>query len=329
MANQVTLTFAGEEKPLADSFDRVGDSSRRMGDSVGESGSGFDRAGEAADGAEGKAQGFSDTLTGVADIGAGTSEIMKGNLFEGFVTAGTGVADLAGGMAEFLIPALKATKLGTLASAAASKIAAAGSKAWAAAQWLMNGALLASPVTWIVVGIVALIAVIVLIATKTTWFQKAWSNSWKWIKGAASSTWDFLKKIPGWIGTAFSKVSNLIMAPYKAAFNGIARAWNNTVGRLSWTVPGWVPGIGGNSISVPHLPTFHSGGVVPGVPGTPTVALLQAGERVSSIASSGGGGTVVPIGSDGSRLGDALIQLIQEAMERRYGGRPAALGIRV
>jgi hypothetical protein len=326
MPNQVTLTFAGETKDLESGFDRVGDSSKRMTDKVGESAQGFDRAGEAADGAEGKAQGFSDTLTGVADIGAGTGQIMKGNLFEGFVTAGQGAADLAGGMAEFLIPALKASKVGTLAKAAADKVAAGASRVWAAAQWVMNSALFASPITWIVVLIVGLIAVIVLIARKTDWFSQAWRASWGWIKRAAENTWDYLKKIPGWIGSAFSRVTNLIAAPFRAAFNFVADAWNNTIGRLSWSVPGWVPFIGGNSISVPNLPHFHAGGTVPGVVGTSTMAVLQAGEKIGSVAS--GDDRVVPIGSDGSRLGDALMDLIKDAAQRA-GGKASLLGIRV
>lgn len=329
MPNQVTLTFAGETAPAEKAFDSVGGSAEHMSDRVGDSAGGFERAGEAADGAEGKAQGFSDTLTGVADVGGGTAAIMKGNLFEGFVQVGQGAADLAGGLASFLIPALEKTKIGTLAKAAADKVAAAASKVWAGAQWLMNSALLASPVTWIVLGIAALIAIIVLIATKTDWFSKAWRASWSWIKRAASDTWDFLKKIPGWIGTAFSKVATFIMAPYKAAFNGIARAWNATVGRLSWSVPGWVPFIGGNTISVPHLPTFHSGvGRVPGVVGQTVMAQLQAGEEVRSIASAGGGGDATILKSDGSTVADAIVQIVANAV-RRGGGDPGVLNIKV
>lgn len=327
MPNQVTLTIAGETKDVEKAFDRVGSSSKSMSDKVGESGAGFDRAGEAADGAEGKAQGFSDTLTGTADIAAGTGQIMKGNLFEGFVTVGQGAADLAGGFADFLIPALQKTKIATLASAAASKVAAAGSKVWAAAQWVMNSAMWASPITWIIAGIIAIVAIIVLIVKKTDWFSRAWQASWSWIKKAASNTWDFIKKIPGWIGTAFAKIATFISAPYRKAFNLIADAWNNTIGRLSWSVPGWVPGIGGNTISVPNLPHFHAGGTVPGVVGTPQVAVLQAGERVSSIASRGSG-DFIPIGSDGTRLGDTLVSLIREAVAKK-GGRPGQLGLKV
>jgi phage-related protein len=329
MANEVDLTFRGNTADLEQSFDRVGGSARKMSDGVQESSEGFKKAGEAADEVDTKAMGFRDTLTGVQDTMGGLALLSKGPSFEGFLTLGAGIGDLGSGMYNFLIPALEKTKLGTLASAAANKVAAGASKAWAAAQWLMNSALFASPITWIVVGIVALIAVIVLIATKTDWFQRAWRNAWKWIKDAASNTWDFLKKIPGWISGAFSKVANYIMAPYKAAFNGIANAWNNTVGSLSWTVPSWVPFVGGNSISVPHLPTFHAGGTVPGVVGENVLAVLQAGETVQSIAGGGGAGGGLVLGSDGSNLGNVLVELLAVTMRRNFSSDPAALGLKI
>jgi len=325
MANDVKLTFAGDTSQLESAFDRVGQSADTMGDRVGESASGFDRAAEGADNAESRAQGFSDTLTGTADIAAGTSEIMKGNLFEGFVTVGQGMADLAGGFAAFLIPAMQNAVTWFRATAVGQYAAAAATKVWTAAQWLFSAALWASPITWIVVGIVALIAVIVLIATKTDWFSRAWRASWSWIKKAASNTWDFLKKIPGWLATAFSRVGNAILAPYKWAFNGIARAWNNTVGRLSWSVPSWVPGIGGNSISVPRLPTFHTGGTVRGAPGTIVPILAMAGERVSTPGSAGGGGAIV-IESGGSQLDDLLVEILARAIRQRGGDVQTVLG---
>jgi hypothetical protein len=194
-----------------------------------------------------------------------------------------------------------------------------------AAQWAWNAAQLASPTTWIIAGIVALIAIIVLIATKTDWFQKAWKNSWRWIKDAASDTWDWLKKVPGWIGGAFAKVASFITLPFRTAFNFVADAWNNTVGRLSFTFPGWVPGIGGNSISVPHIPKFHSGGVVPGVPGSEVMTLLQAGERVSS-ATSSGGAAVIEIRGDGSAIADGLIEILSKAVRGRGGDVQIVLG---
>jgi hypothetical protein len=327
MPNQVTLTFAGEEKPLVSSMDNVGSAADRMGDQVGsaarrvsdssgEAAGGLHRTGEAADKAE-------TSLIGVHDVIDGTATIMQGPGKAGVVAYIQGWADLAGGLAPLILQ-LAETKVGILAQAAASHVAAAASKVWAGAQWLMNTALLANPITWIIVGIVALIAVIVLIATKTDWFQRAWRASWNWIKTAAENTWEFIKKIPGWLESAFKNVARFISAPYRAAFNLIADAWNSTIGRLSWTVPGWIPVIGGNTISVPNLPHFHAGGRVPGGPGQEVMAVLQGGETVSTEAGSSGDRTVVM--GDGPLIRYVLDALATEVSRR--GGRPEHLGLK-
>jgi hypothetical protein len=323
MANQVTLTFGGRTEPLEQATDRAGQAVEvmavRVTDATNASGERFDHL---------SAQ--SSLLSGgIGDVGGALTEAFGENTAIGefgaklesasaVVTGFTGIMDLG-------VFATNNFKLASAASAVQTGVTSAATKAAAAAQWLMNTALLASPITWIVVGIVALIAVIVLIARKTDWFSTAWRASWGWIKRAASNSWDFIKKIPGWIGQAFSKVAGYITAPYRAAFNFISRAWNNTIGQLSFTFPSWIPGIGGNSISVPHLPQFHSGGVVPGFRGQAVPILAQAGERVST--PGGGGVDRVELGSDGSRLGDALVELIAEAV-RRKGGRPDQLGLR-
>jgi hypothetical protein len=197
-----------------------------------------------------------------------------------------------------------------------------------AAQWAWNAAQWASPTTWIIAAVIALVAVIVLIATKTDWFQRAWRNSWKWIKDAAKNTWDWLKQVPGWVGGAFRKIADFITLPFRAAFNAVARLWNNTLGSLSFTIPGWVPGIGGNGFSMPRVPTFHQGGRVPGAPGTEVLAMLQAGETVTSTAGSVAGGGEQWIRVDLGELGEALLAPIAKAVGRR-GGSVTALGVRV
>jgi hypothetical protein len=65
-----------------------------------------------------------------------------------------------------------------------------------AAQWLWNIAMDANPLGLIVLAIAAVIAIIVLIATKTTWFQDLWKATWGWVKKAASNVWDWLKALP-------------------------------------------------------------------------------------------------------------------------------------
>lgn len=324
MANQVTLTFAGDEQSLVSSFDRVGGAARSMERDVESAASGFDRVGEAADSVDTRAMGFRDTLTGVQDGMEGLKVAQDGIGFEALLLMGFAIGDLSSGLYNFLVPAMKSavgwlaqTRVGMLTAAAAQKV-------WTAAQWLFNASLLASPITWIVVGIVALVAVIVVIAAKTDWFQRAWRASWSWIKDAAANAWDFIKRIPGWTGDAFAKVAGFITRPYRAAFNAVARAWNSTVGRLSWTVPSWVPGVGGRSVSVPNLPTFHAGGRVPGAPGQDVLAVLQAGETVTSAA--GRAGTTLTIDSAGARLDDLLVEVLRRAITVRGGNVQTVLG---
>jgi hypothetical protein len=194
-----------------------------------------------------------------------------------------------------------------------------------AAQWAWNAAQLASPTTWIIAGIAAIIAIIVVIATKTDWFQRAWRNSWKWIKDSTANVIDWFKKVPGWFGDIFGKAGRAIVAPFRSSFNAIASLWNATVGRLDFSIPDWVPGIGGNSFGMPSIPRFHGGGTVPGPVGREQLALVEGGERISRPGSSGG---EIVIRGDGSRMADTLIEIIQMAMVTRNGD-PGALGLRL
>jgi hypothetical protein len=289
--NTVTITLAGESKPAEDAFKRVGDAGDNMSKKVEASGEAFDRSTESADAAEQKAMGFRDTLTGIQDGAKGIKLAASGDWgFETLLLLGTGVGDLASGFANFLIPATKGMRT---------------------AQLGLNTAFLTSPITWIILGILVLIGIIILISKKTDWFSQAWKVAWGWIKDAASNAWDFIKKIPGWIGTAFGKIADLITWPFRTAFNFIADAWNNTIGRLSFTFPGWIPGIGGNTISVPNIPKFHSGGTVPGAPGSEMLAMVQAGEKIRPANSNGGDAVAVTVILDGEVLMRAVGSAIQ------------------
>ena len=310
MSNEVKLTFAGDSAKLEQAFDRVGASAKNMTREVGQASSGFDRANDVADSAENKFQGVASSIGGTRDTLAGFSQMAKGDFIGGLAVAGGGLADLAEGAAYTLIPLAKtvvtfaANKVAMVAHATWSGIVRAATLAWAGVQWLLNAALLANPIVLIVAGIVLLVGVIVLIATKTTWFQTIWRVAWGGIKAAALAVWDWLKGLPSMIGKAFGKLADIITAPFKAGFNAIARLWNGSVGKLSFRVPDWVPGIGGKGFDMPNLPTFHSGGVVPGSPGTEVLALLQAGERVTPAGASGG--TTVHLIIEGTGLPKGL-----------------------
>lgn len=340
----VTLTFAGDEKQLTKAFGKVEQAAESMQAEVGSAAkdmaSGFDsstktmssaadessrrirdhgdsveRWADQADSVDTRAMGFRDTLTGVQDGLAG----LRGegeSTFENLLLLGFGVGDLASGLSNFLIPAfgtfitfLKATAI--------------------PAVWSFTTALLSNPITWIVVGIGAVVAAIVLMITHwdkvkavfTTvvnwigdrlawvrdivtgaarWVGQRFSDAWNWILDRGRAVINWFRDVPGMIGRFFSGIGDLISAPFRAAFDWVRSAWNSTVGGFGFDIPSWVPGVGGSSF---RIPTMHTGGVVPGTPGSETLALLQAGETVLPTQRAGGGdggGVGVSVGFHGN-----------------------------
>lgn len=127
---------------------------------------------------------------------------------------------LAGVISNTPTPVLTALAvvIGTVAAAmklwaVAQAIVAVRNRIWTATQWQLNASMFASPIFWVIAAVVALIAIIVLIATKTTWFQTAWAATWNFIKSftagavaAIGSTLNWFASLPGkiagWFGSA-------------------------------------------------------------------------------------------------------------------------------
>jgi len=106
----------------------------------------------------------------------------------------------------------------------------------------------------------------------------------------------------------FSRVFDAMTAPARAAFNGIAQLWNSTVGSLSFTVPDWVPKIGGSGWNVPDIPLMGDGGIVT----RPTLAVVgEAGpEAVIPLSGAGGAGMSV-------RIVDSNLGLVMDGVLER------------
>lgn len=68
-------------------------------------------------------------------------------------------------------------------------------RAWNVIQLVLNGTLRANPIGLIVTGITALIAVVVLIATKTEFFQKTWEIVWNTVKAIFTAAWDLIQAV--------------------------------------------------------------------------------------------------------------------------------------
>lgn len=216
----------------------------------------------------------------------------------------------------------------------------------AAANWLWNNAIkpaftaIGAIVSWLWQHIVqpyfkAIGAIIMWVVNRVklsiAFWRAAFSAIGALVAGWVQRTKDrfnaivaFVKSIPGKFRAGMSRLADIITAPFRAGFNAVARLWNNTVGQLSFSIPSWVPGIGGKGWSAPQLPTFHSGGIVPGPRGAEVLGVLQGGERVLPLGSEDGGGGVLVVGSDGSKLGDAIVEIIARAVRKRG---PRAIGI--
>jgi hypothetical protein len=123
--------------------------------------------------------------------------------------------------------------------------------------------------------------------------------------------------------TYFTAIFNI----YKSLFNGIAKLWNNTVGKLSFEIPSWVPVIGGKGFSVPDIPYLADGGIVTG----PTLAMIgeRGPEAVIPLSGRGGGMGNYTININGglgssAEIGTAVVNAIR-AFNRQNG--PANIAV--
>ncbi|HCT81746.1 MAG TPA: hypothetical protein DGT23_35235 [Micromonosporaceae bacterium] len=137
----------------------------------------------------------------------------------------------------------------------------------------------------------------------------------------------FVTSMPGKVAAAVSGLWNGLVNSAKAAFNSIAGFWNRSLGNISFSVPNWVPTLGGNNFSIPKIPLLDVGGDIR----TTGLAVVHQGERVvpaAQVSSLGSGGSrdVVELRSDGSALSDWIVELLRKAVRDRGGDVQFVLG---
>jgi hypothetical protein len=112
----------------------------------------------------------------------------------------------------------------------------------------------------------------------------------------------------------------MLLNVWKNVFNGLARIWNNTLGKLDISIPD-IPGLPGRgkSFGIPNIPYLADGGIVTG----PTLALIgEAGPEavVPLDRYNGGGGMNITVNaglvSTPDQIGQEIIQAIQKAQRR-------------
>lgn len=171
----------------------------------------------------------------------------------------------------------------TIASTVASTAANAATKVWAATQWLLNAALNANPIGLIIAGVAALIAVIVLIATKTTFFQDLWAAAWAAGKAALDVILHPIDAVKKAFDAVVDAISSVITWLGKIK---LPKAVTDIADKL-----GGILGFSANSAPGAGVRSFA----------TPTAAGLSAGALGARSSSAAGGTTIqvfVPEASD-------------------------------
>ena len=171
-----------------------------------------------------------------------------------------------------------------------------------AATALFNFVLSANPIGLVIIGIVAFVAAMVLLYKKFEVVRNVVDTVFSAIKTAVTVSLDFLTSY-------FTGVLNI----YKGIFNAIAKLWNNSIGKLSFSFPSWVPGFGGKGFDVPNIPMLAEGGIVT----SPTLAMI--GERgpeavVPLNRASGVGGITVNVTgglATSAEIGQAVVNAIR------------------
>jgi hypothetical protein len=183
------------------------------------------------------------------------------------------VVGFAVGLASLAL-IIKAVQAATILYNAVMLVMEINAKRAAAGQVALNLALLANPVVLIVAGVIALVAALVLAYKKSETFRNIVDGAFEWVKNAAGSLLEFFKKIPAFFVQTAKTLANVITTPYRLAFAAIAKLWNATIGGLKFSIPEWVPGIGGKGFQVPRLPEGIPALAKGGIVSKPTLALI-------------------------------------------------------
>lgn len=217
-----------EQQALIDSFTAAGDKAGAQGVIL-----------DALEGTYGgMAEAAGSTLQGNLDKLGNTWENMAGTAVETLMPAISGLVEgLTGlftwvGDNQWIIPVL-AIAIGTVLVAAFI--------AWTASIWAANVALLANPITWIILGIVALIAIIVLLIMNwdavvkfltdvwngfVSWFTGVMDAFLGWWNGLWTSVWEWIVAV--WEGIVAAVVGYFtgLFNFYVAIGTAIVNWWN-------------------------------------------------------------------------------------------------------
>jgi hypothetical protein len=186
----------------------------------------------------GMAEAAGGTLQGTLNKLGNTWENLAGTAVESLMPAITGLVDGLTGFFgwvsenQWVIPVI-AVAIGTLLVAAFV--------AWTASIWAANVALLANPITWIILAIVALIAIIILLVmnwdTVTKFLTEVWQGFVNWFTGVMdaflgwwndlwTSVWEWIVSVWNNITGFVERVWSTVLLTFQTIGNAISTWWN-------------------------------------------------------------------------------------------------------
>lgn len=183
-----------------------------------------------------------------------------------------------------------------------------------AGQWAMNAAMLASPITWVVVGIAAVVAAGVLLYRNWDKVRAGWDTAWNGIKSAAGAGVNFvIDQINGLI-KVINKIPGVNIPIVAKVDWGAAKAPADKV-----TTGGKIPeyDVGSNHITSDQFANIHKGEMI--IPARQAQRVRAAGGTIDNIdkmiqpTTSTGGPTVTssPNTSPQSKTGGGVQVIIQ------------------
>ncbi|MFI8645953.1 phage tail tape measure protein [Pseudomonas iridis] len=122
---------------------------------------------------------------------------------------------------------------------------------WQGAIWLVNAALVANPVVWVVIGVMALVAAVIAAVVYWDEWTAALMNSeaFKWVSDQLAALSDWFASMGGWSGMAKAAWDGIV-AIFHSAINNLIEMLNKIPGVDIETRFGAMPEVPGTDIGV-------------------------------------------------------------------------------
>ncbi|MGO4890288.1 hypothetical protein ACJ2A9_21275 [Anaerobacillus sp. MEB173] len=178
----------------------------------------------------------------------------------------------------------------------------------------LNAAMLMNPMTWVVAGVIALVAGIYLLVKNFDWVKEKAAQLWQklldnpmlalaagpigiliaagislyknfdTVKERFGQAWEGMKSVARTSANGIISFINGIIGAFEGMINGAANAVNKMP---SVKIPDWVPKYGGNEYGIPNIPTVSMGRIPMlaqgGITTGPTLAMIGEGAEQEAV----------------------------------------------